>query len=157
MMNLPAIRKIYIRQIHLLKKQDRESLNRKKNISMAAYYNQHTGYRIYLWTGSSYSSSCDGRTMDTISCRCVVRPMDVERTYRKTMGKKDNASSVRFKPWLIYDLYHNYSHWGFCVTNKVFLTTMTSFDYDFTNADYDSYKYYPAGRAITYIGGATSH
>jgi len=40
----------------------------------------------------------------------------------------------------------------FKLSNKVFLTTMTRFDYDFTNAEDDSYHYYPAGRAKTYNG-----
>jgi len=38
----------------------------------------------------------------------------------------------------------------FKLNKKLFLTTTTRFDYDFTNAEDDSYRYYPAGRAKTY-------
>ena len=38
----------------------------------------------------------------------------------------------------------------FKLTNRLFLTTMTRFDYDFTNAEDDSYRYYTPGRAKTY-------
>lgn len=38
----------------------------------------------------------------------------------------------------------------FKLNKKFFLTTMTRFDYDFTNAEDDGYRYYPAGRAKTY-------
>jgi hypothetical protein len=40
----------------------------------------------------------------------------------------------------------------FKLNNKVFLTTMLRFDHDFTNAEDDSYDYYPVGRAKTYNG-----
>jgi hypothetical protein len=40
----------------------------------------------------------------------------------------------------------------FKLNNKVFLTSMLRFDYDFTNAEDDSYHYYPVGRAKTYNG-----
>ena len=38
----------------------------------------------------------------------------------------------------------------FKLNKKLFLTTMTRFDYDFTNAEDDGYRYYTAGRAKTY-------
>lgn len=38
----------------------------------------------------------------------------------------------------------------FKLNNKLYLTTMTRFDYDFTNAEDNSYRYYAAGRAKTY-------
>ena len=38
----------------------------------------------------------------------------------------------------------------FKLNKKLFLTTMTHFDYDFTNAEDDNYRYYASGRAKTY-------
>jgi Outer membrane protein beta-barrel domain len=38
----------------------------------------------------------------------------------------------------------------FRLDKKLFLFTTTRFDYDFTNAEDDSYRHYPSGRATTY-------
>jgi hypothetical protein len=38
----------------------------------------------------------------------------------------------------------------FKLNKKLFLTTMARFDYDFTNAEDDNYRYYASGRAKTY-------
>jgi Outer membrane protein beta-barrel domain len=55
------------------------------------------------------------------------------------------------------DLYNNITFGGmlaagaqFKLNRKLFLTTMARFDYDFTNAEDDSFPYYPAGRDKTY-------